>query len=1150
MISKSFIFAAVIIFMSYKKQIVFLFLALSMTFLCHAQGNWVRTIEPLNGSTSKPMNDYTMSRISVAHFDGLGRAKSSIKVAAGSGEYDIADYLTYDSLGRASKQWLPVRTQYCGGDYPSSFENVAQSFHGDNYPYSEITYDGSHYNRVYIEQGPGQNWRQNEASLRHYYILNDFEGVGWELPNDLAFCDLGCPYFYVDDSGNLRRDYEYSPGKLKVEITLDEDNHCTAVFTDKQGRKVLQRQSDWNTQSDTYWVYDIYGRLRYVISPEGSRILKTHYQGLCDVDAIERYCYVYGYDNQDRCIIKKMPGQAEQHIVYDKLGRVIFSQDGEQRMKNEWSVRKYDNQQRIAVEGRAVMANATRESLQQQWGNTTIIEVYNPNLEYEGDLLYSNNCGISNFTADKAYYYDDYSHWGTIMPMPVDASFPRGDIYSAKGLLTGYATTDFNGDVYVAINTYDRKGDVVMTSERDIYGQDYMVTTFMAYDHVGNLTDKKRLTQQLAEQQVMESYNEQWEYSYDAWGRNTQVRHRYGSNNWRILGMFFYDQLGRKSDCYFGNSNSNHITYNYNLRGWLTNINGRYYSQTLYYNSNALGQGQFPLYNGNISGISEISYNSNGAPIGMTRKINYDELGRLTSVVADFPKYNEYYSYDLNGNVKRIVRGGNNDYMYRFDKLSVSYSGNQMQSVTDSAYFDFFMGDVAQVVTGDYPDAFDYDLDGRLIRDDCHGITQVVYNPLGLPSVINLDADHDIHITYHSDGSKRQELMREFYIASVMRIDRVTGDTTWVDQRKVRTVRREFLGDMILETGKPPRIYNEFGYIDIHNNGDSVSYHFYERDHLGSVMAVVNENGTKEMEMGYFASGIPVRESLNIVDDRLHTSKQWMAFGGLSWYDNLARMYDPIFMRFTTPDLMQEKYPHLSPYAFCANSPFNLIDPSGMVIAYHENGRKYTYKMMNGEDWGFYDQYNEMYKGNSEFLHQLEAALAKLREGFYGSFLVCYLAASKEYIQVKDARTTQKADGNESNNNHTSGMKVYWDADNTKGGGMDISGKTTRPAYIGLAHEFGHVLDNIIGITNESFHNHIWYSQRDLDGNIKNISQSEKYACAWENAIREEHSIPLRKYYSSYYGQSKGILLDKTNRPKYYYNLFLILKKPFLLKNK
>lgn len=924
--------------MKLKPHILLLLLLNNCVIPCLAQGNWVKTTIPINGSVAEPMNDYIMSRVSVVHYDGLGRVKSNVQVAAGSGEYDIADYVTYDSLGRESKKWLPIRTANCSGDFPSGFERLAQNFHNDTNPYTETTYDGTHYNRRSVEQGPGQDWRQYESNVKHYYLLNGNLGESWTDTNGLIDCDISCVNFFVDENGMLRRKFEYSPGTLHIEVTIDEQENGSAIFTDKFGRKILQRQCVGNDFADTYWVFDIFGRLRYVISPVAAKILTNQssseneaiFGTLCNADAIERYCYVYGYDNRDRCITKKMPGQAEQQFVYDKLNRVIFSQDGEQRMKNEWSVRKYDSQQRIAVEGRAVIANATRESLQQQWGNTTIIETYNPNLDYEGCLLYSNSCGISNFTADKAYYYDDYSHWGTIMPIPVDASYPRGDLYNAKGMFTGMATTDFNGSVYVSIMTYDQKGNVVMTSERDIYGQNNMVTTFMAYDHTGNLTDKKRLTQLLAEQQVMNSHNEQWEYDYDAWGRNTQVRHRYGNNNWRTLGMYSYDQLGRKADCYYGNSNFNHITYNYNLRGWLTNINGRYYSQTLYYNSTALGNGHYRRFDGSISATSETVMNRLGHNQYYNRTIDYDELDRVTMVkVNGFPQYDEQYAYDLNGNVTSITRGDINNGGIAFDRLCFNYEGNQIQSVTDSATLDLYLGEVAQVVSGNYLYAFDYDLDGRLTRDDSRGISRITYNSLGLPSWIQLDADHDIHITYQSDGTKQQELMREFYIATVMRINRVTGDTTWVDQRKVRSVARRFFGDMVMETGKPPRIYNEVGYIDIFNNGDSVVYYFYECDYLGNVRVVVDEYGNIKHSVNYYASGIPATDFSAFVDNHLHTGKQWMSFGGLDWYDNNARWYDPIFMRFTTPDPLQEKYPHLSPYSYCANNPVRYMDFSG-----------------------------------------------------------------------------------------------------------------------------------------------------------------------------------------------------------------------------
>lgn len=45
---------------------------------------------------------------------------------------------------------------------------------------------------------------------------------------------------------------------------------------------------------------------------------------------------------------------------------------------------------------------------------------------------------------------------------------------------------------------------------------------------------------------------------------------------------------------------------------------------------------------------------------------------------------------------------------------------------------------------------------------------------------------------------------------------------------------------------------------------------------------------------------------------------------GLDWYDYGARMYDGL--RFTTLDRYMEKYPHISPYAYCANNPMNAID--------------------------------------------------------------------------------------------------------------------------------------------------------------------------------------------------------------------------------
>ena len=52
---------------------------------------------------------------------------------------------------------------------------------------------------------------------------------------------------------------------------------------------------------------------------------------------------------------------------------------------------------------------------------------------------------------------------------------------------------------------------------------------------------------------------------------------------------------------------------------------------------------------------------------------------------------------------------------------------------------------------------------------------------------------------------------------------------------------------------------------------------------------------------------------------------------GLNTYDYSARYFDPALPRFTTVDPLAEKYPSISPYAYCANNPVRFIDPTGMM---------------------------------------------------------------------------------------------------------------------------------------------------------------------------------------------------------------------------
>ena len=57
---------------------------------------------------------------------------------------------------------------------------------------------------------------------------------------------------------------------------------------------------------------------------------------------------------------------------------------------------------------------------------------------------------------------------------------------------------------------------------------------------------------------------------------------------------------------------------------------------------------------------------------------------------------------------------------------------------------------------------------------------------------------------------------------------------------------------------------------------------------------------------------------------RMHVCKELEQFESL-------RFYDPLLVRFTTPDPLALSFPSLSPYAYCANNPVCNVDLDNAV---------------------------------------------------------------------------------------------------------------------------------------------------------------------------------------------------------------------------
>src|SRR5690606_7013745 len=128
----------------------------------------------------------------------------------------------------------------------------------------------------------------------------------------------------------------------------DENGSETEEFKDKEGRVVLKRAYNETEEHDTYYVYDIYGNLTYVIPPKASD--QTNINGVLD-----DLCYQYKYDYRNRLAEKKIPGKGWEYIVYDKLDRVVaagpaLSPFNDLSTKG-WLITKYDVLGRVAYTG-------------------------------------------------------------------------------------------------------------------------------------------------------------------------------------------------------------------------------------------------------------------------------------------------------------------------------------------------------------------------------------------------------------------------------------------------------------------------------------------------------------------------------------------------------------------------------------------------------------------------------------------------------------------------------------------------------------------------------------------------------------------------------------------------------------------------------
>ena len=622
-------------------------------------------------------------------------------------------------------------------------------------------------------------------------------------------------------------------------------------------------------------------------------MLPPGYQDYPDLDL---YAYIYRYDYLDRLVYKKLPGCAPSYLVYDAAHRLVFSQDGCQRNDSLWPFFVYDVYGRVVVEGECSNSDKHVRTA----GETVVLGTL---MEGDTGLAYSGYQSSSDLVDPCVYvvnYYDTYD-FRTRNGFSA-YNFPEGTV-SAIGNLTGsiLCTHGSSGFIYSA-DYYDINKRIVKSLSSRVNGG--MDTYATEYSFQGSPLSVLHTHTDSSGYSLTERYT----YTYDHSSRLTRVSHQYDNNPSVLLVEHTYDELGRLQTDKLDNG-IYATDYAYNIRNWLTSIEGGKFSQSLHY-TDGLG---VPCYNGNISSMTWKS-GAGATPRGY--KFSYDRLGRLTdaeygegpSLSVNTNRFNEQVTgYDKMGNILGLKRYGQTSATGYdvIDDLSLSYAGNRLKKVTDRSTTPAFNNGFEFKDGIDLPTEYEYDENGNLTKDLNKNITAIQYNCLNLPSRVMFANGNSISYLYDAAGRK----LRTVHV--------LEGDSVTTD----------YCGNVVYENGVPQILLTEVGYVSLTDG----KYHYYLKDHQGNNRVVVDEEGAVEEVNDYYAfGGLMSTSSRQSVQPYKYNGKELDRKDGLDWYDYGARYYDAALGRWHVVDPMSEKYYGVSPYLYCANNPILLVDPNGM----------------------------------------------------------------------------------------------------------------------------------------------------------------------------------------------------------------------------
>ncbi|MEN2399264.1 DUF6443 domain-containing protein [Flavobacterium sp. MC2016-06] len=907
---------------------------------------------------------------SIEYFNGLGKVMQNIGIKISPSKYDIVTHVEYDNLGRQDKEYLSYpETTGTIASYRTDAKGKTNSYFISNYstdinsaapnPFSQELFENSSLNRVVQKGAPGKDWTLGSGhEIKTDYSVNmasdnvRFYNVSAVWNENLGLYDIAL--------GNNAGTSFYPAGQLYKTIVKDENwtpaagnYYTTEEFKDKQGKLILKKiygtsvvnGNNQGVSHETYYVYDIYGNLTYVITPKAD--------GDVNSNVLNDLCYQYKYDDRNRLVEKKLPGKGWEYIVYDKLDRPVLTQDANLKVLNKWNFIKYDdfnrpvytgeyfnnvNTTRLGVQG-LVNDNAVLSEIKQ----TTVLNINGTDINYSNYAF--PKTGIDLLTIN---YYDDY------LNMDLDGgisavSYGKTPVTNAKGFTTCEKIRTLGTTNWVTtVNYYDAKGRIIYVYSKDNY-LTALNTIKTQFDFGGSVLETTS-TQKKGSDSVITVVDV---YSYDHVGRLLDHKQTINNQTQEVIASNTYDNLGKLITKKVGggitNNRLQNIDYSYNIRGWLKNINdvntigSDLFAFSINYND--IAARSTSLYNGNIS---KTSWRTANVDNGIKDYVYvYDELNRLAYAIGDQNDQQEIPTYDKNGNIITMYRtdmkpkatSTSKKVMQTIDDLIYTYDGgNRLLKVEDNSNNPegFFNG--VNIIA-----EYTYDANGNMKTDANKQITNVEYNFLNLPTKI-ITASGTIEYVYNALGVKQRKI--------------VSGITT------------DYIRGFQYENNRLQFFSQPEGYV--YKNNGVFEYIYQYKDHLGNVRLSYNSSLSIIEENNYYPFGLKQLGYNNIVNSTGNATAQKYKYNGkelqdelgINMYDYGARNYDPTLGRWMNIDPLAEKSRRFNPYTYALNNPVYFIDPDGMmaappsthtdedgnVIAVIDDGDMGVYKHQNNAD--------------------------------------------------------------------------------------------------------------------------------------------------------------------------------------------------------